>query len=149
MRKGIATVFTREAVILAVAAAAGGIMSLLGSGGRQAACVALLCLLLTYAGRLFAANVRRHLALERVGHAGEASRVLLVAFVAYKEGVKAVFGSSLTLAWLAGLLFILERFAGQSLLVPLGLALVYSAVVFALIFAFAALLDAIRYPFRH
>lgn len=148
MRKDIARGVRLEVVTLAAACLVGGVLALSSAGVRQAAFGALCCLLLVWAGRLFAANLRRHLALEREYHPGEANGLLLVAFVAYKEGVKAVFGASLTLAWLAGILFILERFAGQFFLVPVGLGLVYSAVIFALVFAFAALLDAIRYPFH-
>lgn len=68
---------------------------------------------------LFSASVRRHLAGERRCLDGEqVSSLLLWAFVLYKEGIKTVIGVSLTLGWLAGLLFIAEHCREQFILVP-------------------------------
>lgn len=157
MSKGIVTAIRRDAASLVLPALASfglfrGLYGDLPASPeewlRPVVSTLLFFFLSSVACRLFAGSVRRHVAREQAQLEGEANRVLLITFVAYKEGVKAVFGASLLLAWMAGVLFILERFAAHTFLVPLGLGLAYSALLFALVFAFAALLDAFRYPFR-
>jgi hypothetical protein len=98
---------------------------------------------------LLCASVRRHLAGERANlDPGRTGGLLLWAFVLYKEAVKTVFGVSLTLGWLAGLLFIAEHFGDRFILVPALLGLALSALAFLPAFFFSSLLDHIRYPLR-
>lgn len=98
---------------------------------------------------LLCASVRRHLAGEQAELGpGRAGGPLLWAFVLYKEAVKTVVGVSLTLGWLAGLLFIAERFGDRFILVPAVLGLVLSALAFLPAIFFSSLLDHIRYPQR-
>jgi hypothetical protein len=96
---------------------------------------------------LFSTSVRRHLASERGGLDGErVNGLLLWSFVLYKEGIKTVLGVSLTLGWMAGLLFIAEHCRDQFILVPALLGVALSALVFLPAFFFSSLLDHIRYP---
>jgi|GEM_PF-1153791 len=115
---------------------------------RPALLAAGLFILLAIAFGLFAASVRRQVALElrRSGSSPNPSRMLRL-FVFYKEGVKAVFGVSLMLGWIAGMLFIVDHFQEAIFLVPLLLGLAYSALLYFLVFSFATLLDHIPYPF--
>lgn len=96
---------------------------------------------------LFSASLRRHFACEKGGLGGEpANSFLLWAFVLYKEGVKTVIGVSLTLGWIAGLLFIAEAFSDHIILVPVLLGVALSAVVFLPAWFFSSLIEHIRYP---
>jgi len=96
---------------------------------------------------LLSTSVRRHLASERESLGGDkVNSLLLWAFVLYKEGIKTVIGVSLTLGWLAGLLFIADHFREQFILVPVLLGVVLSALVFLPAYFFSSLLDHIRYP---
>jgi hypothetical protein len=96
---------------------------------------------------LFSTSVRRHLAGEREGLDGERVNALVLwAFVLYKEGIKLVIGVSLTLGWLAGLLYIAEQFRDQFILVPALLGVALSALAFLPAFFFSSLLDHLRYP---
>lgn len=98
---------------------------------------------------LFSASMRRHLVRERADLAAEgASGLLLWCFVFYKEVIKTVVGVSLTLGWLAGLLFIAEHSRDQFILVPVLLGGALSALAFLPALFFASLLDQIRYPQR-
>jgi hypothetical protein len=96
---------------------------------------------------LFSASLRRHLARERTGlNVERVNRLLFWVFVLYKEIIKTVVGVSLTLGWLAGLLFIAEHCRGQFVLVPVLLGLALSALAFLPAFFISAVLDHIRYP---
>jgi len=158
MRKKIVTVVKKDAKYLFLSGAVSLVLAFPNLRGafagsappfRPLALSALLFLLLYLALRLFAATVSRHIGLERAHlETAEVNRVALFLFVAYKEAVKAIFGVSLTLAWMAGVLFILETFASHFFLVPVVLGLLYSALLFLLVFSFAAFLDLFRYPFR-
>lgn len=98
---------------------------------------------------LFSASVRRHLAGERRSLDGEqVNGLLLWFFVLYKEGIKTIVGVSLTLGWLAGLLFIADHCREQFILVPALLGAALSALAFLPAFFFSSLLDHIRYPQR-
>jgi len=102
---------------------------------------------LTTACVLFSVLVRAHVARLNVSLAHiEPSPTFLKLFVVYKEGVKLVFGTSLTLAWLAGLLFIADKLGDHFLLVPVGAALGYSALIFIPTWLFTCVVDAIPYP---
>ena len=107
-----------------------------------------LFLLLFVSLRIFSHIISQQL--HRVIHSldGEAvsSRSVRV-FVVYKELVKAAVGVSLSLAWIAGLLYIGEVFAASLLLVPVFCALVYSSVLFAVTYGFVTFVDLIPYPF--
>ena len=107
-----------------------------------------LFILLSVAFGLFASAMRRQIALElkRLGSAPAPSRMLRL-FVLYKEGVKSVFGVSMILGWMAGMLFIVDHFQEALFLVPLLLGLAYSTLFYFLVFSFSALLDLIPYPF--
>lgn len=94
---------------------------------------------------LFSRNVSRHVVLEMVDGAEE-NRSLVRLFVIYKEVVKTVVGVSLTLGWLAGLLFISEHFAAQLLAIPVLLGAAYSALLFGIAQFFASFVDHIHYP---
>jgi hypothetical protein len=61
--------------------------------------------------------------------------------------VKSVFGVSMILGWMAGMLFIVDHFQEALFLVPLLLGLAYSTRFYFLVFSFSALLDLIPYPF--
>ncbi len=99
---------------------------------------------------ILCSTVRRHLAHERDNlHAGESGGVLLWMFVLYKEAVKTVFGVSMTLGWMAGMLFLVDYFRDVSLVVPLLLALPLSALAFLPAYFFTSLLDHIPYPLRN
>ena len=67
-------------------------------------------------------------------------------FVIYKEVVKTVVGVSLTLGWMAGLLFISEHFGALFLGVPVLLGVAYSALLFGLAHLFSSFVDHIHYP---
>lgn len=67
-------------------------------------------------------------------------------FVIYKEVIKAIMGCSFTLAWFAGLLFIVEKFGSHLLFVPFGLTVLYSALLFAVSYVFVLFVDNIPYP---
>jgi hypothetical protein len=96
---------------------------------------------------LFSASVRRHLAGERRSLDGEqVNGLLLWSFVLYKEGIKTVIGVSLTLGWLAGLLYIAEHCRDQFILVPVLLGVALSALVFLPALFFSSLIEHIRYP---
>ncbi|HXV22399.1 MAG TPA: hypothetical protein VD811_15555 [Desulfuromonadales bacterium] len=96
---------------------------------------------------LFSASVRQHLAGERRNLDGEqVSGLLLWFFILYKEGIKTIVGVSLTLGWLAGLLFIAEHCREQFILVSALLGVALSALAFLPAFFFSSLLDHIRYP---
>jgi hypothetical protein len=98
---------------------------------------------------LFSASVRRHLAGERRSlDCEQVNGLLLWFFVLYKEGIKTIVGVSLTLGWLAGLLFIAEHCREQFILVPALLGAALSALAFLPAFFFSSLLDHIRYPQR-
>jgi hypothetical protein len=98
---------------------------------------------------LFSASVRRHLVGERRSLDGEqVNGLFLWFFVLYKEAIKTIVGVSLTLGWLAGLLFIAEHFREQFILVPALLGAALSALAFLPAFFFSSLLDHIRYPQR-
>lgn len=94
----------------------------------------------------FAVGVREELARERERLEQGYSRLLLRVFVVYKELIKTVVGVSLSLGWLAGLVFIAERFGDQIIIVPLLLGLGLSAVAFLPAYLFASFVDMIRYP---
>lgn len=115
---------------------------------RQALVAAGIFVLLFVALRLFSSVVRAHrlrlaacydIPLEEQGRG-------MRLFVIYKEVVKAVMGCSFTLAWLAGLLFIVEKFASQAIFVPFGLTVLYSAALFAVSYLFVLFVDNIPYP---
>jgi hypothetical protein len=109
----------------------------------------ILFLLQFVAFSLLAASVRRHLAHERENLSpGRGGGLLLWTFVLYKEAVKTVFGVSMTLGWLAGMLFITDHFRDHFILVPVLLGLPFSAIAFLPAYLFAALLDHIPYPLR-
>lgn len=158
MRKKIVTVVKRDAKCLFLAGAASLVFAFLNLRGafagsappfRPLALTAVLFVLLYFAFGLFSAAVSRHMALERAHlETAEVNWIALFLFVAYKETVKAIFGVSLSLAWMAGVLFILETFRGHFILVPVVLGLGYSALLFLLVFFFASFLDLFRYPFR-
>lgn len=96
---------------------------------------------------LFSASLRRNLSGERKNLNGEqVNGLLLWFFVLYKEGLKAVVGVSLTLGWLAGLLYIAENCKGQFILLPALLGVVLSALAFLPAHFFTSLIDHIRYP---
>jgi len=95
--------------------------------------------------RLFSGAVASHVALEMVD-GEETNRQLVRLFVIYKEVVKTVVGVSLTLGWLAGLLFITEHFAGTVLVVPVLLGCALSALVFGMTYLFTSFVDHIHYP---
>ena len=157
MGKKIISLVRKDAKYLFLAAAASFGFSFLSSRSvfdgsvsllRTAGLTALLFILVYFAIRLFASAIHRHMAFERSHmETAEANRIALFLFVSYKESVKAIFGVSLTLAWMAGVLFILESFRAQFILVPVFLGLGYSVLLFLLVFSFAAFLDHFRYPF--
>ncbi len=95
--------------------------------------------------RLFSSAVAGHVALEMVD-GEETNRRLVRLFVIYKEVVKTVVGVSLTLGWLAGLLFISEHFSGWFIGVPVLLGGALSALVFGLTYVFSSFVDHIHYP---
>jgi len=107
-----------------------------------------LFLLLAVAFVLFSASMRRQVELE-LGRSGSrtAPSGMLRLFVLYKEGVKSVFGVSMMLGWIAGVLFIVEHLRESLFVLPLMLGLIYSALLYFLVFSFSALLDLIPYPF--
>lgn len=96
---------------------------------------------------LLASSLRRRFASEKGGLGGDpVNGFLLWAFILYKEGVKTVIGVSLTLGWIAGLLFIAETFSDQIILVPVLLGVALSVALFLPAWFFSSLLDQIRYP---
>ncbi len=110
---------------------------------------AALFLLQFIAFSLLSASVRRHIAHERENlHPGKKGGLLLWIFVLYKEGVKTVFGVSMTLGWMAGMLFLTDYFRDQSIVLPMLLGIPLSAVAFLPAYLFASLLDHIPYPLR-
>jgi len=116
---------------------------------RHLGCSAAMFLLLFTALRLFFGGVRRDLAKERaVLDSERVNGLLLWGFVFYKESIKTVVGVSFSLGWLAGLLFITERFGGQFILLPVGLGVALSVLAFFPAYLFGAVLDQIRYPQR-
>ena len=98
---------------------------------------------------LLSSSLRRHFASEKGSLGGEpVNNFLLWLFILYKEGVKTVIGVSLTLGWIAGLLFIAETFSNQFILVPVLLGVALSAVLFLPAWFFSSLLDHLRYPLK-
>ncbi len=95
--------------------------------------------------RLFATTVARHMTLEMTD-GKESNRQLVRLFVIYKEVVKVVVGVSLSLGWLAGLLFISEHFREMFLLVPVQLGGGLTALLSALAYGFTSFVDHIHYP---
>lgn len=139
------------AFILAAAYLTGGMVPATAGPdalARHLVCSAAMFLLLFAALCLFSGAVRRHLERERADLGGGFNPVFLWVFVVYKEAVKAVVGVSLSLGWLAGLLFISERFSGQFILLPAVLGVVFSAIALWPAHLFGAVLDQIRYPQR-
>lgn len=109
-----------------------------------------LLICLTTACVLFTVLVRAHMTRLSVSLVHiEPSPTFLKLFVTYKETVKVIFGTSLTLAWLAGLLFIAEKLGDRFLLVPVAAAVGYSAVIFVPTWLFTCVVDAIPYPGSH
>lgn len=115
---------------------------------RQGLVAVGLFLLLFTALRIFSHNLSVQLQRTTLSLDGEevASRSVRV-FVIYKEVVKAAVGVSLSLAWIAGLLFIAENFLSAFFLVPVLYALGLSTLLFAFTYAFVAFVDLIPYPF--
>ncbi len=68
-------------------------------------------------------------------------------FVIYKELVKTAVGVSLSLAWIAGILYIAETFVASFLLIPVLYTLGYSSLLFAVAYGFMIFVDLIPYPF--
>ena len=115
---------------------------------RQGCIATALFLLLFTALRIFSHTLSLQLHRVTVSLDGEAvsSRSVRI-FVIYKELVKIAVGVSLSLAWIAGLLFIAETFAASIVLVPLFYALGFSALLFAVTYGFVSFVDLIPYPF--
>lgn len=116
---------------------------------RQGLVAVGLFLLLFTALRIFSHNLAVQLQRVVISLDGEevASRAVRV-FVIYKEIVKAAVGVSLSLAWIAGLLFIVENFITAFFLAPLLYALGLSTLLFAFTYAFVTFVDLIPYPFN-
>jgi len=116
---------------------------------RQGLVAVGLFLLLFTALRIFSHNLSLQLQRAIVSLDGEevASRAVRI-FVVYKEVVKVAVGVSLSLAWIAGLLFIAETFLSAFFLVPVLYALGLSALLFAFTYAFVTFVDLIPYPFN-
>ncbi|AMV73836.1 hypothetical protein JCM30471_22560 [Desulfuromonas carbonis] len=95
--------------------------------------------------RLFSTAVASHVNLEMTD-GEESNRQLVRLFVIYKEVVKVVVGVSLSLGWLAGLLFISEHFREMFLLVPVLLGGGLTALLSALAYGFTSFVDHIHYP---
>jgi hypothetical protein len=112
---------------------------------RQVALAGLLFLLLYTMFRLFSAGVNNHVARE-LAEVQEANGRLIRLFVVYKEMVKTVVGVSLTLGWLAGLLFIVENFGQASLVLPVLMGAAFTGLLFAMALTFTSFMDHIRYP---
>jgi len=112
---------------------------------RQAVLAGLLFLLLYTMFRLFSAGVNNHVSRE-LAEAEEANGKLLKLFVVYKEMVKTVVGVSLTLGWLASLLFIVENFGQASLVLPVVMGFALTGLLFGMALTFTSFMDHIRYP---
>lgn len=97
--------------------------------------------------RLFAHVVAQHLGKEVAALDGvEVSARSLWIFVVYKELVKCAVGVSLTLAWIAGLLFFTEKFAASFLMLT-GAGVAYSGALYLFTYVFVLFVDQIPYPF--
>lgn len=94
---------------------------------------------------LFSRGVARHVVLEMVDGAEE-NRSLVRLFVIYKEVVKVVVGVSLTLGWMAGLLFISEHFGDLFLAIPVLMGGALSALLAGMAHLFTSFVDHIHYP---
>jgi hypothetical protein len=120
-----------------------------GHLGRLLKLSGALFLLQLIAFSFLCASVRRHLVHERENLSeGRTGGLLLWVFVLYKEVIKTIFGVSMALGWLAGLLFIVDYFRDYSILVPVLLGIPVSAVAFLPAYLFASFLDHIPYPRR-
>jgi hypothetical protein len=113
---------------------------------RQLLLAGAFCIGLFVTFRVFGRGIRRQLALERGRLQEGYSRAWLWFFVVYKELIKTVIGVSFTLGWLAGLLFVAERFGDQFLAVPALLGLGVSALALLPAYLFTSFIDLIHYP---
>jgi len=116
---------------------------------RQGLVAAVLFLLLFTALRIFSHNVsiQGHRVTLSLDGEEVSSRSVRIFFL-YKELVKATVGVSLSLAWIAGLLFIAASFPRSFWLLPVLYGLGFSALLFAMTSAFIAFVDLIPYPFN-
>lgn len=113
--------------------------------GRQSLVALCVFPLLFIAFRLYAHACRQRLAALAAETGADTSRGLKF-FVFYKEAIKTAVGVSLTLAWIAGLLFVGERFADSLILVPVVAGVAVSAFSLGFAHAFAFFIDLIPYP---
>lgn len=122
-----------------------GMLAAPGLVARQAMLTVMLfaCLYATF--RLFGQAVRSRVVAEMSGGEGSDPRVVRM-FVIYKEVVKTVVGVSMTLGWLAGLLFIAEHFGQMFVGVPVLMGLALSGMLFGMAHVFASFVDHIHYP---
>jgi hypothetical protein len=113
---------------------------------RQFGWACLLFVLLQVSAKLFNSSVRVHIAMEVAELGLDAPSRFLKLFVLYKEMIKTVIGVSMALAWMAGVVFILELFVESFILVPILVALLYSIVLIGCMRLFVAIMDNIRFP---
>lgn len=117
-----------------------------GYFSKQFGLACLFFILLQVSAKLFNSSVQVHIATEVKELDLEAPSRFLKLFVLYKELIKTVIGVSMALAWMAGVVFILELFADAFVLVPVLVALLYSVVLMGCMRLFVAIMDNIRFP---
>ncbi|GAB4564371.1 MAG: hypothetical protein Tsb0017_24150 [Geothermobacteraceae bacterium] len=105
---------------------------------------ALFALGILLAGHLFLASLHAQLAREIMEHEGEPPGRLVRLFLFYRELIKTVIGTSMTLAWMAGVVFILDNLVDYGLVVSLLAALVYSLVLLGCMRLLVLVVDNIR-----
>lgn len=114
---------------------------------RHLAISAIIFVFLFVIFKLFGASVKISVAQEKRDLAAEdVNSRLLHLFIFYKELIKTVVGVSLTLAWLAGLMFIFDHFVTYSFLAKAGMGLGLSVFLFLCSLAFVTVVDQVRYP---
>ena len=135
------------AALGSIAVFAGNLQRVIADPGvlpRHVALTGLFFVLLFLAFHLFAREVGRQLTMEMNDLDGACAKVVKM-FVVYKEVVKTMVGVSLTLAWLAGLLYLSEHIQASLILPVLG-GLGLSALLFGMAAGFVAFVDHIHYP---
>lgn len=97
-----------------------------------------------FACRLFAAGLNRRLEME--GVSTETAGDMVYTFVIYLEIIKHVVGVSFTLGWIAGVMFCWDYLGHKMVLIPTGVSLAISVVVFLVTFGISSFVDNLHWP---